>query len=82
MGEKKRADEDRIPEVPNGDRRIVMIELSCAHMNCSPCTYPNCQRYVREMKRKKPVVGKVIELTSEEFERIRKAQGKLPRSIE
>ena len=78
----KKAREEEIPEVPDGDRRIVMIELSCAHKHCSPCTYPNCQRYVRETKRKKPVVGRVIELSAEEFERLRTTRRGLPRTVE
>ncbi|MGQ9582179.1 MAG: hypothetical protein ACUVV6_01525 [Thermoplasmatota archaeon] len=82
MAEKKAKEEERIPEVPDGDRRIVMIELSCAHRHCSPCTYPNCQRYVRETKRKKPVVGRVVELSAEEFERVKRRLSGVPRSVE
>lgn len=65
------------PNVP--DKRQVLIELSCASQNCDPCTYPNCQRYVRELpKSKKPVVRRVRELTAEEFRRM----AKMPRSVE
>jgi hypothetical protein len=36
------------------DERFVLIELSCKDTKCSPCTYPNCQRYVRTAPKKKP----------------------------
>ena len=59
------------PNVP--DKRQVLIELSCASQNCDPCTYPNCQRYVREMpKSKKPVVRRIKEVSAEEFRRLAK----------
>jgi hypothetical protein len=65
------------PNVP--DKRQVLIELSCASQNCDPCTYPNCQRYVREMpKAKKPVIRRVRELSADEF----KKMTKLPRTKE
>jgi len=68
---------EKLPDVP--DRRQVLIELSCASQNCDPCTYPNCQRYVREMpKSKKPVVRRVRELSNEEFRRL----AKMPRTQE
>ena len=35
------------------DQRFLLIELSCKDQKCSPCTYPNCQRFVRETKPKK-----------------------------
>jgi len=28
--------------------RLLSIEMACGHKCCSPCTYPNCQRFVRE----------------------------------
>lgn len=28
--------------------RILNIEMACGHKHCSPCTYPYCQRFVRE----------------------------------
>ena len=28
--------------------RLINIEMACCHRNCVPCTYPNCQRFVRE----------------------------------
>jgi len=42
--------------------RLVLIELSCKDKKCSPCTYPNCQRFVRETgKGKRPFSDKVTE---------------------
>ncbi len=37
-----------------GNERYLLIELSCKDHKCSPCTYPNCQRYVRTSVRKAP----------------------------
>jgi hypothetical protein len=31
-------------------RRYELIEASCDRARCVPCTYPNCQRFVREKK--------------------------------
>ena len=28
--------------------RILYIEMACGQKHCSPCTYPYCQRFVRE----------------------------------
>jgi hypothetical protein len=43
--------------------RVVLIELSCKDIKCSPCTYPNCQRFAREaQKGKKPFKVKVTEI--------------------
>lgn len=65
------------PNVP--DKRQVLIELSCASQNCDPCTYPNCQRYVREMpKSKKPIVRRIREVSAEEFRRL----ARMPRTVE
>lgn len=65
------------PDVP--DKRQVLIELSCASQECNPCTYPNCQRYIREMSKKdKPVVTKVTEISASEFRRL----ARMPRTIE
>jgi len=36
-----------------GDR-VLLIELSCKDTKCSPCTYPNCQRFARIEQKKKP----------------------------
>ena len=68
---------EKEPDEP--DKRQVLIELSCASKHCDPCTYPNCQRYVREMTKKgKPVVMRVVEISTEEFSRL----AKMPRSKE
>jgi len=40
--------------VPKGEDRYLLIELSCKDKKCSPCTYPNCQRFVRAVPKKKP----------------------------
>ncbi len=49
------------PEEPL--ERLVLIELSCKDKKCSPCTYPNCQRFAKEMgKGKKPFKVKVTEI--------------------
>jgi len=40
--------------VPKGEERYLLIELSCKDKKCSPCTYPNCQRFVRAAPKKKP----------------------------
>lgn len=43
--------------------RLVLIELSCKDKKCSPCTYPNCQRFAKEMgRRKAPFSVKVTEI--------------------
>ena len=43
--------------------RLILIELSCSERKCSPCTYPNCQRFARESgKSKKPFKVKVTEI--------------------
>lgn len=31
-------------------RRYETIEAACGNARCIPCTYPNCQRFVRERK--------------------------------
>jgi hypothetical protein len=68
---------EKVPDAP--DKRQVLIELSCASKQCDPCTYPNCQRYVREMsKAKKPVVTTVTEISAEEFRRL----ARMPRTEE
>jgi len=43
--------------------RVVLIELSCKDKKCSPCTYPNCQRFAKEAgKKKAPFIVKVTEI--------------------
>ena len=37
-----------------GEERYLLVELSCKDQKCSPCTYPNCQRFVRTVPKKKP----------------------------
>lgn len=44
-------------------KRYLMVELSCAERKCNPCTYPNCQRFEREVSKKKSFKMKVVELT-------------------
>lgn len=34
------------------------IESSCDEASCAPCTYPNCQRYVRVKKTAKKAFAK------------------------
>lgn len=41
-------------KTPKGEERYLLVELSCKDWKCSPCTYPNCQRYVRSVPKKKP----------------------------
>jgi len=45
------AQEQRIPK---NEERYLLVELSCKDRKCSPCTYPNCQRFVRSTPKKKP----------------------------
>jgi hypothetical protein len=48
------------------DKRYVLIELSCAETQCSPCIYPNCPRFVRESKTKKrPFKVKTTEIVGD-----------------
>ena len=69
MAEKEKG--DKIPDVP--DKRVVLIELSCFSKQCTPCTYPNCQRYMREMaNKKKPSVAKVTEISHQEYKKLKK----------
>ncbi len=41
-------------KTPKGEERYLLVELSCKNRKCSPCTYPNCQRFVRTVPKKKP----------------------------
>ena len=52
-GKAKKKDDTKHELKDDADRRLLLIELSCKDQKCSPCTYPNCQRFVREMKPKK-----------------------------
>jgi len=49
-------------------RRYLMLELSCNGQQCSPCTYPNCQRFIREKKHIKGMKTKVMEVKKPEVE--------------
>jgi hypothetical protein len=55
-------------EVPDADKRYVLIELSCDERHCDPCTYPSCQRFVMETKKKKPFTSRIFEVSREHFE--------------
>ncbi len=44
------------------DRRYMLLELACADRHCDPCTYPNCQRFSRELGKKKPFTTKMFEV--------------------
>jgi hypothetical protein len=46
------AQEQKSP--PKGEDRYLLVELSCKDWKCSPCTYPNCQRFVRTTPKKVP----------------------------
>ena len=50
--------------VEKGSERYLLVELSCKDHKCSPCTYPNCQRFARlaSDKKKKPFKVKVTEV--------------------
>jgi hypothetical protein len=48
--------------------RYVMIELSCDQTQCRPCTYPNCQRYVRQQRMSKKVAATVKPISSKTLE--------------
>jgi len=44
--------------------RYILTELSCSEAKCSPCTYPNCQRYARSNKKVKiPKSSPVVSVT-------------------
>lgn len=69
---RKRVVSSRMFESPKpalaGDQhrqRYVLLELSCSELKCQPCTYPNCQRYEREIVKKKPFKVKVVELAAD-----------------
>lgn len=46
-------------KTPKGEERYLLIELSCKDLKCSPCTYPNCQRFVRTTSKKVPYETKM-----------------------
>jgi hypothetical protein len=41
-------------KTPMGEERYLLVELSCKDVKCSPCTYPNCQRFARTAPKKVP----------------------------
>lgn len=51
------------PEPDELRQRYILLELSCAERKCQPCTYPNCQRFEREVVKKKSFKMKVVELS-------------------
>jgi hypothetical protein len=51
-GENKMATQEQ--KTPKGEERYLLVELSCKDWKCSPCTYPNCQRFVRTTPKKVP----------------------------
>lgn len=54
------------------DRRYVLVELACKEKKCNPCTYPNCQRFVREAKKKARFTTPLFELSREDWKKARK----------
>ncbi|MDH7509284.1 MAG: hypothetical protein QHH00_07815 [Methanomassiliicoccales archaeon] len=53
------------PEPDKMRQRYVLLELSCAERKCQPCTYPNCQRFEREVVKKKSFKMRVVELSGD-----------------
>lgn len=45
-----------------GEERYLLVELSCKDHKCSPCTYPNCQRFVREVPKKAPYATRMTKM--------------------
>jgi len=49
-------------------KRYLMVELSCDDTSCNPCTYPNCQRFIRDSHlrettvNKKPKVRRIVSI--------------------
>lgn len=54
------------------DRRYIVVELACKEKKCDPCTYPDCQRYVREFKKKPRFTTPLFELSREDWKKARK----------
>ncbi|MCK4444805.1 MAG: hypothetical protein KAW09_09690 [Thermoplasmata archaeon] len=50
-----------------------MLELACAEKKCDPCTYPDCQRFVREAKKKARFTTPLFELSREDWKKVRRA---------
>lgn len=57
---------DRTSHEPT--RRYLMIELSCDQMQCKPCTYPNCQRFVRQTMKSKKLAATITPIALKELE--------------
>jgi hypothetical protein len=55
-------------EEPKEMNRYLMVELSCGETQCLPCTYPNCQRFVREHKKTKNAALAVKNVTTKTFD--------------
>ena len=55
------------------DRRYVMVELACKEKHCNPCTYPDCQRYVREFKKKDRYTTPLFEMSRTDWKKSKKA---------
>jgi len=60
------------PHAPT--KRYLMIELSCDQMACSPCTYPNCQRYTRITAKNKKLAESIRPIATKELEVVRKEE--------
>ncbi|UCD92521.1 MAG: hypothetical protein JSV43_00920 [Methanobacteriota archaeon] len=54
------------------DRRYVVVELACKEKHCDPCTYPDCQRYVREFKKKERFTTPLFEMSREDWKKTKK----------
>lgn len=54
------------------DRRYVVVELACKEKHCDPCTYPDCQRYVREFKKKERFTTPLFEMSREDWKKSKK----------
>jgi hypothetical protein len=55
------------------DRRYVVVELACKEKHCDPCTYPDCQRYVREFTKKERFTTPLFEMSREDWKKTKKA---------
>ena len=55
------------------DRRYIVVELACKEKKCNPCTYPNCQRFVRAAKRKARFTTPLFELSREDWRKLRES---------
>jgi len=48
-------------DLDSTQKRYLMMELSCTDRKSNPCTYPNCQRFVRENGHKRIVSSRIFE---------------------